>query len=329
LLSPPGAASTEPAQPATPKGSTILESCLAPEQRLSHYPTDKLKKPVQDDLPKPLILPQDKFKTSLEERGLPYLCVRNVNPDKNKPYIALTFDLCESSDERAGYDAAIVNYLQENQIPATFFAGGKWMRSHPERTMQLMADGLFEIGNHSWSHENLRVIKDHEEIKNQILLTQAQYKLLWNKLVIECGEKFPDLRPQLHSIPSLPQTFRFPYGACSRESLQAVNDAGLVAVQWNVVSGDPDRNLSAAEMAKRIVDQVKPGSIIIAHANGRGWRTAEALPRFVPKLKEKGYKFVKISELLKAGKTDPVETCYENTPGDNLRYDKYFAKKKQ
>ena len=42
-----------------------------------------------------------------------------------------------------GYDAEIIDFLREKRIPATLFMGGKWMRSHSERAMQLMADPLF------------------------------------------------------------------------------------------------------------------------------------------------------------------------------------------
>ncbi|WP_069472231.1 polysaccharide deacetylase family protein [Candidatus Marithrix sp. Canyon 246] len=42
---------------------------------------------------------------------------------KIKKIIALTFDLCERTKERTGYDAAIVNYLRKHHIKATFYAG--------------------------------------------------------------------------------------------------------------------------------------------------------------------------------------------------------------
>jgi peptidoglycan/xylan/chitin deacetylase (PgdA/CDA1 family) len=330
----PGAATISPSSTPAPSteffnnstGSTILESCWTSDKLRGHPSEKQIKKLAQDDLVKPNLIPEDRFDTSLEARNLPRRCVRRANLDSSKPYIALTFDLCESSGERAGYDAAIVNYLRDHQIKATFFAGGKWMRSHPEKTMQLIADPLFEIGNHSWSHENLRVVNDPKEIDNQILWTQAQYKILRNELFDRaCTQRFVMERSK---ISLQPEIFRFPFGACSTSSLNAVNDAGLVAVQWDIVSGDPDKNLTADGMAKRIIERTKPGSIIIAHANGRGWKTAEALPLFIPSLQKKGYQFVTINELFQKGEAYTVDTCYENTPGDNLRYDKYFVKKR-
>jgi len=92
------------------------------------------------------------------------------------------------------------------------------------------------------------------------------------------------------------------------------------------VTGDPSRKQSANSIAKTVLRNVKPGSIIIAHANGRGYNTAKALPLFIPKLRRQGYTFVTVSELLKSGKVITVETCYELKPGDNKKYDRLFGK---
>ena len=66
-----------------------------------------------------------------------------------EPYIALTFDLCQDPQYPAGYDAAIVDVLTRYEVPATFFMGGDWMRTHPEETKFLASYPTFELGNHS------------------------------------------------------------------------------------------------------------------------------------------------------------------------------------
>ncbi|MDD5273617.1 MAG: polysaccharide deacetylase family protein, partial [Methylovulum sp.] len=83
--------------------------------------------------------------------------IRSVALPADKKALAITFDLCEQANEKTGYDAEIINLLRASHVKATLFAGGKWMRSHPDRTQQLMADPLFELGNHAWTHGNLRV----------------------------------------------------------------------------------------------------------------------------------------------------------------------------
>lgn len=253
--------------------------------------------------------------------------IRRVELPPDQKIVALTFDLCERAEDRTGYDAPIVDYLRAKQVRATFYAGGKWMQSHEDRAMQLMADRLFELGNHSWSHANLRQLTG-PHLAEQIQGTQAQYELLREKLVTRASEAYKVDSQDLAQIPPVPMTFRFPYGTCSPEALRVVADAGLPAIQWDVVSGDPSRHQSAPQMAEAVVRQTKPGSIIIFHANGRGYGTAEALPRIVTALRERGFQFVTVSELLRHGlqfgRIQPLEECYEMRPGDNRRYDKLF-----
>jgi peptidoglycan/xylan/chitin deacetylase (PgdA/CDA1 family) len=246
--------------------------------------------------------------------------IRRVEPRGFQKIAALTFDLCERQNELAGYDAAIVNYLRANGVKATFFAGGKWMATHPDKAMQLMADPLFELGNHAWTHGNLRQLKGRE-MEEQILWTQNQYELLWNRLRSLYAAQRLDLA-ELDKIPKTIQTFRFPYGVCSAESLRFLTNHGLPAIQWDVVTGDPAKEQTAEGITRAVMSETKPGSIIICHANGRGHGTAKALTQFIPRLREKGYHFVTVSELLTLGKAQSSPECYERKPGDNARYDK-------
>ncbi|MGA2026369.1 MAG: polysaccharide deacetylase family protein [Syntrophobacteraceae bacterium] len=244
--------------------------------------------------------------------------IRSVKLPENVKLIALTFDLCEGEKEISGYDPGIVNYLRANKIKATFFAGGKWMRSHPEKTLQLMADPLFEIGNHSWNHKNFRKL-DRREAQDQVLWTQAQYELLWEEL--QTRPCFHATGEQETKIPRVPRLFRFPFGACNCDTLKMLQDLGLPAIQWSIVSGDPAKGCSAAAIAQTVLRSARPGSIIVFHANGRGQGTADSLPMFAPSLGRAGFDFVTVSELLASGVPVAVPQCYEMRPGDNLRYD--------
>ncbi len=303
----------------------ILESCWT-EAELAGSPRDKkVRRPIKNPYRQPprITTPYD-FKPQVESRLRN--SIRRVKPDQNKKIVALTFDLCERTKEKTGYDAAIVNYLRKHRVKATFYAGGKWMHSHPEKAMQLMADPQFEIGNHAWTHGNMRVLKG-EEMENQILWTQGQYQVLRNQLLLKLENgQCPVPNTEMNKIPLIPLTFRFPYGTCNAKSLQALANYGLLAVQWDVVTADPSRKQSAKAIARTVLRNVKPGSIVIAHANGRGYNTAKALPLFIPELRKRGYQFVTVSELLNSGKVVTTETCYELKPGDNKRYDRLFGK---
>ncbi|MFG1391925.1 polysaccharide deacetylase family protein [Xanthobacter agilis] len=237
--------------------------------------------------------------------------IRRVDLPAGVKMVALTFDLCEASAERSGYDGAIVDLLRDEQVPATFFGGGKWLMSHPERGAQLIADPGFEMGNHTWSHANLTV-RSGEAMQRQVDDADIAFAL-----------RRSDAQAQgcaLSAVPARPSLFRFPYGSCSAESLAYVNDTGHLAIQWDVDSGDPAL-LGAKLMADDMLRQIRPGSIVLMHANGRGKHTAEALRRLVPALRAKGYRLVTVSELLAAGRPVIADTCYSLKPGDTRVYD--------
>jgi peptidoglycan-N-acetylglucosamine deacetylase len=242
--------------------------------------------------------------------------IRRVDLPKGLKLIALTLDLCEQPGEVAGYDGAIFDYLRANTIKATLFTGGKWMRSHPTRFSQLLTDPLFEIANHASAHRNLRLLSG-AALSNEIVGPQRAYESIRTALAApnQC------LAPVAAKLPARMGLFRFPYGACNAASLDAVNDAGLLAIQWDVSTGDPWPGQSAQAIATQMIRTTKPGSIIIAHANGRGHNTAAGLPLAIPKLLAAGFKFVTVSELLTAGRPVIAPSCYNAKPGDTDRYD--------
>ena len=300
----------------------ILDACWTKDQ-LRGNDTDRLihKQPADRSPPFHVIPAHQPIPLAARLQG----SIRTIVPDPDKKLVALTFDLCEAANEKAGYEANIVNYLRDHNIAATFYAGGKWMRSHPDKTKQLMADPLFEIGNHSCTHGNLRQLTG-EKMQTQVLWTQAEYEDIWQSLkddLPRCGLSVAEM----DHIPPIPLSFRYPYGACSAESLNFMETYGLPSIQWNIVTADPGKQQTAQAIANTILQGIKPGSIIVAHANGRGWHTAEALPQFIPQLQEQGYRFVTVSQLIAEGKSvEAASTCYELSPGDNFRYD-HLAKK--
>ena len=127
----------------------------------------------------------------------------------------------------------------------------------------------------------------------------------------------------MSSVPDRMSMFRFPFGACNQAALDAVNDAGLLAIQWNLSLGDPTPLQTADAMHKALM-AVKPGSIVIGHGNGRGYHTSQALVTALPALRAKGFEFVTVSELLAQGTPEISATCYNARPGDTDKYDTFF-----
>ncbi|MHC1752891.1 polysaccharide deacetylase family protein [Humidesulfovibrio sp.] len=243
--------------------------------------------------------------------------IRRVALPEGDRRVALTFDLCERAVHVTGYDARLVDALRAGNAKATFFAGGKWLRSHPERALQLLADPRFELGTHTWTHANMAVAPKAERTR-QIDWTNAQLELLRDEL---------DRRLRLRGLAASglepPTLFRLPYGRGGEEEARFLNERGLAVIQWDVV-GEAGGG-SAQARAQTIAAALRPGSIVLLHANAMPKDTAEVLRRLLPLLAAKGLATATVGELLDAGKPERVANGYFATPGDNALYDTRFA----
>jgi peptidoglycan/xylan/chitin deacetylase (PgdA/CDA1 family) len=194
---------------------------------------------------------------------------------RSSPRVAITFDACEN-EKPAGFDYKIWEVLKREHVKATIFLGGRWMEDHPQETRIIGQSDLIEIGNHSYLHPDFRSLSPRQ-MKKEILDTQnLQWQLTGKQGIV----------------------FRFPYGYYNDEALAMVAELGLHAIQWDVVSGDPSKKVTAPAMIKDVLAHVRNGSIIIFHINGRGWHTAEALPQIIDGLRKKGLEPVFVSDLL-------------------------------
>ena len=208
---------------------------------------------------------------------LPHMDVQFIyHGDRDKPYVALTFDLCQKPELPAWFDQGIYDVLTRYDVPATFFMGGDWMRTHIEETLLLASNPKFELGNHSWSHPELPGLSA-EAISSEIVQTQDMLYRLTRRQA---------------------KVFRLPFGHSDDLTLSVIASHGLYTIQWDVETGDPDRNIDAKRINREVEQVVQNGSIIIMHANGRGWHTAEALPQMIEYLQSQGYTLVTVSQLL-------------------------------
>ena len=203
--------------------------------------------------------------------------------DRSQPRAAITFDACQT-EKPAWFDEEIWKVLVDREVKATIFLGGRWMEAHPEETRMIGQNPLIEIGNHSYIHPDFTRVSE-ERIREELEATQD---IMWRKL----GRQGV--------------TFRFPYGYYDERSLAVVAELGLYPIQWDVVSGDPSKKVTARAMTKRVLAETQNGSIIIFHINGRGWNTGEALPAIVDGLRSRGFELVTVSELM--GYEHPPQT---------------------
>lgn len=189
--------------------------------------------------------------------------------------VALTFDLCPVKTGR-GFDAPLVNYLIAHRIAATFFVSGAWITSHEHELRQLAAQPFFEIGTHGEAHAHLPSLSTTEQVAE---ITGPAATL---------GERFG-----IHAA-----LFRPPYGEYTEDSVRLSAAAGQTLVLWSVVSGDPDPKLPADRITDEVVRRARNGSIIVFHANGRGWHTRDIVPAVYEQLMtRRGFKTETVSHL--------------------------------
>ena len=199
-----------------------------------------------------------------------------TNLGTKEKVVCLTFDGCETKTP-SYLDVKILNYLIDEKLPFTLFVSGKFAKRNFSDLAELAKNDLVSIQNHSLSHIN------HME------------KLPASKIYLEVNENQKIIEDITGSRPIF---FRFPAGNYSPKALDLVESLGYAVVHWSFPSGDPDRNLTAEKMTTWVLSKVKPGSILIFHINGRGYHTGEALPKIVRKLRNQGYRFVRLEDYL-------------------------------
>ncbi|MCX7770709.1 MAG: polysaccharide deacetylase family protein [Proteobacteria bacterium] len=194
----------------------------------------------------------------------------------NEKQVALTFDACETKTP-SYFDKEVLEFVIREEIPVTIFLSGKFIERNTKDVKEVAKYEFIEIENHSYSHHDFTKLSDSD----------AKEDILKNERLIESvvGKK--------------PVYFRFPYGYYNQTKLKILEDLGYKVVHWTFPSGDPDKTITKEMLIENTLRKVKPGSILIFHINGRGWKTKEALPEIVTKLREWGYSFVLLKEVIK------------------------------
>ena len=199
-----------------------------------------------------------------EKNDNTYISIKKKNIDYNKKVVALTFD-----DGPSKYTKKILDILKEEEACATFFIVGNKALFYKEELQRMLKEGS-EIGNHSYSHKWLNRLSENE-FKEEINKTQK---------VIEDITGFT------------PKIFRPTYGGYSNK-LKTYTDLNFIL--WNVDSEDW-KVKNTNKILNNIFKSVKDESIILMHDNHE--YSVKALKEIIDNLKNDGYQFVTVSELL-------------------------------
>lgn len=196
-------------------------------------------------------------------RSLP---VYSVETQEKK--ISISFDCAWGTE----YTDELLDVLERENVRATFFMVEFWTEKYPEYVKKIDEKG-HEIGTHSATHSYMSKLSE-EEIRQELTSSSQAIEEVTGKKT---------------------QLFRPPYGDYDDLLIDTAKSMGLYSIQWDVDSLDW-KDLSANDIAMRVINRVQNGSIILCHNNGL--HTAEALPVILDTLKNKGYEFVPVGELI-------------------------------
>ncbi|MFC8267647.1 polysaccharide deacetylase family protein [Streptomyces cinereoruber] len=214
------------------------------------------------------------------------------SPQSAEKVVALTFDADMTADQgpRAARgerfdNPELIATLRRLKVDATVFMTGRWAEEYPDQARSIGGDPLFEIANHSYSH---------------YAFASPCYGLptvAGPDMAADVRRAFDAFR-DAGAVNVVPY-FRFPGGCYDDAALRSLGPAGVTAVQWDVVGGDAFAK-DADAVAEQVLGGVRPGSLVVLHCTrSAAPATERAIRRIVPELRARGYRFVKVSELMR------------------------------
>ncbi|HEY4033398.1 MAG TPA: polysaccharide deacetylase family protein [Ktedonobacteraceae bacterium] len=228
---------------------------------------------------------------------------------KNLHQVALTFDdgPFGPDDLQSSHNTrAVLNILEKNKIHATFFVIGEQVTSDPQQrdpsqvdpnadqvklVNQEKNDGN-EVADHSWTHPYLTKLPlapnpstpgDIHDVQDEIGLTSTVIK---------------------NAIGIKPVDFRPPYGDTNQSVQSAASKLGLPTIGWTIDSCDWTQTLTGGaeknDIVNNVLNYVTNGTIVLMHDGGNDRsQTVAALPTIIQGLKNKGYQFVTVQQMVK------------------------------
>jgi len=191
------------------------------------------------------------------------------NPEDNAVY--LTFD--------CGYEngnlPAILDALQEANVPALFFLTGHFMESEPELVLRMVKEGHL-VGNHTYDHPNLTKVSKERFISE---LTRAE-------------EKFTEITGQ-----QMAKYLRPPEGVFNQEMLDWATEMGYYTILWSLAYVDwhVDKQKGAQHAHDQVMSRIHPGAIILLHSTSSD--NAQAMEEIIPSIRKSGFEFKSLQYL--------------------------------
>ncbi|MEB3337595.1 MAG: polysaccharide deacetylase family protein, partial [Leptolyngbyaceae bacterium] len=205
-----------------------------------------------------------------------------ANLRRPQKVIALTFD----DGPWPHTTLQVLQILKQHQIKATFFWVGQLVQAYPEIAQQVVRSG-HAVGNHTWHHHYHRVDR----------ATAAQ----------ELNRTADSIYQTTGAKTSL---FRPPGGFLDNGLVTYANQTKQSVLMWSIDIGDTKFHASSQSLANQVLSTAHPGAIVLMHdGGGNRQTTVQALPTLIKGLKQRGYRFVTIPQLLEMQAQDGLPTA--------------------
>lgn len=207
--------------------------------------------------------------------------------------IALTFD----DGPNPACTPALLDVLAKNEVRATFFMIGRFVREQHELTRRVFEAG-HDVANHTYSHPHLPLCLEQ----------RTRHELL------DCESALKDA-----GVGNQNRLFRAPFGARRPATLRIVRELGLTPIQWSVTTFDWKAR-SAAHIEQNACKRLRGGDVLLFHDGGHTGQNADrkhtvkAVETLLPRLRAEGYQCVTIGDWLKASDVSSGSPSHPGKP---------------
>ena len=200
-----------------------------------------------------------------------------TNADRSDRAVALTIDTAFGED----HTGELLELLKTKNVTATFAVMGEWAMQNKNLVGEII-DGGHQVISHTYAHKRYSEMSPEENVEDA--------KTAKNMLSAEFGVDTGYIRPA--------------YGDADEKTLSALKSAGFTPVKWSVDMEDWRKD-GAQKAEERVLADVSGGDIILMQNNSPDG--CEALQACIDKMKELGYQFVSLEDLLSESETTRSE----------------------
>jgi len=193
-----------------------------------------------------------------------------INGPSSVKAVCLTFD-----DGPDGvFTPKVLDILKQYGVHGSFFFIGQRVKNYPAVVRRADREGNLVL-NHTWDHKDLSHLSDLA-IRNEITMTGDEIASITGK------------RPAL---------VRPPYGAVNDRVIRDLQGGNCKIAIWSIDTLDWSQK-DKANIARNVMDNVRPGDIILMHSNAGRQATVDALPAIITGLQAEGYGFLTLADML-------------------------------